>query len=582
MRFTGTAVSPGIAIGTSQIVLVKEIPVLKVFIPQTALDSEVERLTNALNTTIHEVEALKELAKPRLGEDFLGIFDAHIIILKDPFLIHSAETRIRKERVNAEYALQGAIQDMVRGLMATEDSYFQERAMDLEDLHRRIQQHLQGPVPEQSEWTGENIILLADTLTPSETGALHNSPIVAFATEHGARTSHTAIIARSLEIPAVVGVKGLMASAAPQKGVIVDGLQGLVIVDPTEEEVQEYRHRLEAYRKHRKMVLAHARKEARTIDGHRIVVCANVDLPEEVKSALEVGAAGVGLYRSEFLFLNTSPALPTEDQHFTHYDQMAQAFYPHRVVIRTLDLGGEKYFHAVLDKTERNPVLGVRALRFCLRHPEIFKTQLRGILRASARRNVAVLFPLVTTLEELEEALKILEACKEELKAKNVAYDPDIPVGIMVEVPSCALTAEAFAPKVSFFSIGTNDLIQYLLAIDRNNDSVAQLYDPMHPAVLRCLHHVCEAAQSAGKSVSLCGEVASDSVMTPLLVGLGIHELSMTASSILEIRNQIRNLSFQACQKLTRKALKCRSGTEVSNLVQAFLRGERPRSSSKL
>jgi len=379
-----------------------------------------------------------------------------------------------------------------------------------------------------------------------------------------------------------VGVKGLMASAAPQKSVIVDGLQGVVILDPTEEEIKEYRHRLEAYRKHRKMVLAHARKEARTIDGHRVLVCANVDLPEEIKSALEVGAAGVGLYRSEFLFLNTSPALPSEEQHFAQYDHMAQSFYPHRVVIRTLDLGGEKYFHAVLDKTERNPVLGVRALRFCLRHTDIFKTQLRGILRASARRNVAILFPLVTTLEELEEALKILDSCKKDLKAQGVAYDPDMPVGIMVEVPSCALTAEAFAPLVSFFSIGTNDLIQYLLAIDRNNDSVAQLYDPMHPAVLRCLHHVVEAAQAAGKSVSLCGEVASDLVMTPLLVGLGIHELSMAASSILEVRNQVRNLSFQACQKLARKALKCKSGTEVAALTAGFLRGDRPRSSAKV
>ena len=582
MRFQGTAVSPGIAIGTAQIVLVKEIPVLRVFIPQNALEDEIQRLRNALNTTIRELETLKETAKPKLGDDFLAIFDAHVIILKDPFLINSAEQRIRKERVNAEYALQGAIQDMVRGLMTTEDSYFQERAMDLEDLHRRVQQHLQGSVHAKADWTGENIILLADTLTPSETGALHNSPIVAFATEHGARTSHTAIIARSLEIPAVVGVKGLMAAAGPQRDVIVDGLLGVVILDPTEEEVAEYRRRLEAYRKQRKMILAHARKEARTIDGHRILVSANIDLPDEIKSGLEVGAAGVGLYRSEFLFLGCAPNLPSEDQHFAQYDQIAHAFYPHRVVIRTLDLGGEKYFHQVLDRTERNPVLGVRAVRFCLTHPEVFKTQLRGILRASARKNVHILLPLITTLEELDEALKLLEACKEELRSEGVPFDPEVPVGIMVEVPSCALTAEAFLPQVSFFSIGTNDLIQYLLAIDRNNDSVAHLYDPMHPAVLRCLHHVCEAAQGAGKPVSVCGEVASDVDMTPLLIGLGAQELSMSPSAILEVRNKIRNLSFQACQRLARKALKCRSGTEVHALVQAFHRGERPKSSGKV
>jgi phosphotransferase system enzyme I (PtsI) len=571
MRLKGIPVSPGIAIGNSQIVLVQEIPVLRVDIAPENLQAEVVRLTEALDATIQDVETLKEQARSKLSEDFLAIFDAHVIILKDPALMSSATHRILTEKINAEYALQGAIQDMVRGLMASEDSYFQERAMDLEDLHRRILQHLAGPLPEKANWSGQDLVLLADTLTPSETGALHNAPIVGFVTEHGARTSHTAIIARSLEIPAVVGVKGLLMAARANRRVIVDGLEGEVILDPTEEEVAEYRRRAEAFAKHRKTIMADALKEARTVDGHRIILSANLDLTEEIKSALESGASGVGLYRSEFLFLECSPAMPTEEQHLAYYNRISEAFYPHRVVIRTLDLGGEKYFHSVLDRSEHNPVLGVRALRFCLSHPDLFKPQLRGILRASARNNVSILFPLVTTLNELEEALRILEACKDELRSEGQSFDDSIPVGIMVEVPSCALTAEAFVSRVDFLSIGTNDLIQYLLAIDRNNDAVAHLYDPMHPALLRCISHVCESAAQASKPVAVCGEAASDPRMTCLLIGLGVEELSMTPSSIPEVKERILNLSFQSCRKMAREALKASTGREVAKIVDSFV-----------
>ena len=571
MRLKGIPVSPGISVGNAQIVLVQETPVIRLSIPEESLEAEVARMRAALEATIRDVEALKEQARGKLSEDFLSIFDAHVIILKDPSLFNNAAAHIRNERVNAEYAFQGSIQDMVKGLMATDDAYFQERATDLEDLRRRTIEHLAGTGAEERKWSGENLVLLADTLTPSETGAMHHAPIVGFATERGARTSHTAIIARSLEIPAVVGVKGLMGAATSEGSVIVDGLSGVVILDPTEEEIAEYRLRAEAYKEQRRQILSHARAEARTIDGHRILVLANVDLTDEVKSAIEVGANGVGLYRSEFLFLDCSPDLPSEDQHLAYYNRIAEPFFPHRVVIRTLDLGGEKYFHSVLDKSERNPVLGVRAVRFCLLHPEVFKTQFRGLLRASAKKNVAILIPLITNLEELKQSLVLLEECKAELRTKKVPFDEHIPVGIMVEVPSTALTSEAFAPLVDFFSIGTNDLIQYLLAIDRNNDSVAHLYDPMHPAVLKCLAAVGEAAAKAGKPVAVCGEVAADTRMTPLLIGMGVTALSMTPSSILDVKARVRNLSLKACQKLAKKALQCHSGPEVGELVDAFI-----------
>ncbi len=576
MRLQGVAVSPGISVGNAQVVLVQEVTVLRVTLPEEAVEPEVARLKGAIEATIGDVEALKEQARGKLGEDFLAIFDAHVIILRDPSLVNSAAGRIRGERVNAEFAFQCAIQDIIKGLLATEDPYFQERASDLEDLRRRTLDHLTGGSHAQPQWAGENLVLLADTLTPSETSAFHHAPILGFATEHGARTSHTAIIARSLEIPAVVGVKGLMAAAAAAQTVVVDGLQGVVILDPEPEEVAEYRERAEAYREQRRQILAHAREEAQTTDGHRILVSANVDLTEEVRSAIQVGANGVGLYRSEFLFLDCAPEMPTEEQHLAYYNRIAEPFYPHRVVIRTLDLGGEKYFHAVLDRSERNPVMGVRAVRFCLKHPAMFRDQLRGLLRASARRNVAILIPLVTTLEELEEVLALLETCKGELRAEGLPFDESVPLGIMIEVPSAALTAEAFAPLVDFFSIGTNDLIQYLLAIDRNNDSVAHLYDPMHPAVIKCIGHVCEAAAAAGKPVAVCGEVAADPRMTPLLLGLGASELSMTPSSILDVKERVRNLSLKACQKLAKKARSARSGREVGEMVDRFLaKGER-------
>ncbi len=576
MRLKGIPVSPGISVGNAQIVLVKETPVIRITLPEEAVEAETARLRAALEATIRDVEALKEQARGKLSEDFLSIFDAHVIILKDPALFNHAAGQIKNERVNAEFAFQSAIHSTIMGLLATDDPYFQERATDMEDLRRRTLEHLLGTDALERTWKGENLVLLADTLTPSETGAFHNAPIVGFATEHGARTSHTAIIARSLEIPAVVGVKGLMEAAVSERPVIVDGLTGSVILNPTKEEITEYRQRAEAYKEQRRQILAHARVEARTIDGHRILVAANVDLTDEVQSAIQVGANGVGLYRSEFLFLDCAPDLPTEEQHLAYYNRIAEPFYPHRVVIRTLDLGGEKYFHNVLDRSERNPVLGVRAVRFCLKHPEMFKTQLRGLLRASARKNVAILIPLITTVEEFYEVLGLLDACKAELRAKGIPFDEGVPVGIMVEVPSTALTAEAFAPLVDFFSIGTNDLIQYLLAIDRNNDSVAHLYDPMHPAVLKCIAAVCEAAQKAGKPVAVCGEVAADPRMTPLLLGLGVGSLSMTPSSILDVKARVRNLALKSCQKLAKKALLSPSGKGVAALVDAFLeKGDR-------
>ncbi len=572
MRLKGTPVSPGFATGSACTFVAQELAIPRYAVPEGERAAEAARLEAALAATTAELHAAKESLRGKVADDLLDLFDVHAVILQDPALLKTARDHIFAGGLNAEYALERAVQTVAAALLASGDTYFQERVVDLEDLHTRVQRHLHGQPSVMAVPCGEARVVLATNLSPSETGNLHHASIAAFATEHGARTSHTAIIARSLEIPAVVGVAGLMAAAAADQRVIVDGVNGLVILDPTAEEEAEYASKAEAYREYRRRIEAEGRREARTIDGHVIRARANIDLEDELHTAMAAGAEGVGLYRSEFLYLQCSPNLPSEEEHAALYTRICEAMYPHRVTIRTLDLGGEKYFHTVLEPEGQNPVLGVRAVRFTLRHPDLFKTQLRGLLRASARKNLAIMFPLITTVDELRACLALLEECKSDLEAQGVTYDPEVPVGIMVEVPSCALTAEAFASEVSFFSIGTNDLIQYLMAIDRNNESVAGLYDPMHPAVLKCIGHVCEVARARGLRVSVCGEVASDPVMTPLLVGLGVTELSMAPAALLEVKAAVRNLSYEKCRRMARRALKAGTGPEVAEIVKSHAR----------
>ncbi len=575
MILKGTPVSPGFATGSARALAARKLAIPRYTVPEGEREAEAGRLKLAIDATVNELEGAKEALREKVEPSLLELFDAYVVILKDPTLAKTARAQIAGEGTNAEQALAKAIKAMTAALIASQDSYFQEKASDLEDLHSRVQRHLRGGQQELVAPSAEPQVILADNLTPSETGHLHQASVVAFATEHGARTSHTAIIARSLGIPAVVGVAGLMAAASAAQRVIVDGVEGTVILDPTPEEEADYAGRAEAYRDYRHKIKAGALKEARTIDGHVIRTRANIDLENELRGAIESGAEGVGLYRSEFLYLERSPELPTEEDHAAIYGRIGEALFPHRVTIRTLDLGGEKYFHEVLEPEGQNPVLGVRAVRFTLRHPEIFKTQLRGLLRASARKNIAIMFPLITTVDELKACRALLDECKAELKAEGVPFDNKVPAGIMVEVPSCALTAEAFVPYADFFSIGTNDLIQYLMAIDRNNESVAALYDPMNPAVLRCISHVCESARAKEMPVAVCGEMASDPLMAPLLVGLGVTELSMAPEALLDVKAAVRGISYEKCRRMARHALKAGTGAEVAEILKSHSRTAR-------
>lgn len=572
MRLKGIAASPGIATGAVKLVSAKDEVIPQIAVAEEDVEKELSRLNSALEATARDFEMHRAVAQDRLKEELLEVFDAHLLMLKDPIFVTSVEERIKKEHVNAEFALHAAVQDMIGTLLKSEDPYFRERTIDLENLRRRIHLHLSGKLGSVL-CDGEmgDIVILADSLSPTETGLMQDSPIAAFATERGGGTSHTAILARALDIPAVVGVNGLLEQGDACTVAIVDGFEGEVILNPGPEDLHEYNRKAEAYKEQRKRMLSDTRPEARTVDGHRVLVSANIDLVEEVESALEAGANGCGLYRSEFLYLDHVPDLPTEADHVATYTEIARAFYPQRVVIRTLDLGGEKYFQRTLEPGTKNPVLGMRAIRYSLAHRDFFRSQLRGILVASSEKNVAVMFPMVTNLGELLATKVLLEECKEELREKGLPFDEDIPVGIMVEVPSCALTARAFVPHVDFFSIGTNDLIQYLLAIDRNNASVAHLYDALNPAVLKCISAVCEAAESGKRDVSVCGEAAATKEMAPLLIGMGVKELSMSPSSIPEQKEFVRRLSHRACRRLARKALKMDTGHDVSVLVGEFL-----------
>jgi phosphotransferase system enzyme I (PtsI) len=577
MRLQGYPVSSGIAFGTVRIVLVKDLPIPRRSLSDdpVVLDAEVARFEAALDASTQEIEALRDQARAHFTDDFLAVFDAHVVLLQDPSLTRDSISKIRKERLNAEYAIHLVVEKMVKALLSTGDTYFQERTIDLEDIHRRIQRNLSGASQPTSSLDEKNQIILADTLGPSDATSLHQGSLLGFATEHGGQTSHTAILARSLEIPAVVGVQGLMETATKGAKVIIDGIEGVVILEPTEKEIEEYKKKQEAWVARRKAILSAAREIPRTIDGHRVLLTANVDLTTEIETSVKYGAEGVGLYRSEFLFIEHSPRIPTEEEHTRCYSELSKAFYPHRVVIRTYDLGGEKYFHKVFERHEPNPVMGLRAIRFCLRRPDIFKPQLRGILRASGQKNLAILLPLITTLEEVLRTKELIEEAKGELRSQGISFDENIPVGIMVEVPSCALCAEAFVPHVDFFSIGTNDLIQYIMAIDRNNDSVASLYDPMHPSILRCIKHVCDSAGKAHKPVAICGEAGADPRMIPLLLGLGVDEFSMTPTLLLDAREVIQNLTHRKCIRLARHALKARTGMEVANMVKDFMEGKR-------
>ncbi len=571
----GIPVSPGIVIGKAYLLDRRKVHPPEKIIDAEEVDAEIERFRDALAETREQLRALKEsYRKSGLGEHGY-LVDVHLLMLDDRMIVQETERQVRKDLHSADWALWTVLGRIKASFDAMEDEYFRDRRTDVEHLGDRVLRNLAGRRHESIADIRGDVVVIAHDLSPMDTAQMDVERVKGFVTDLGGRTSHTAILARSLNIPAVVGLEVVSDRANGGDTVVIDGLSGSVVLNPTAEELRAFRRRKARYRAFRKELESFAALPAVTRDGHKVRVGANIELLDEVRSLKRYGAEGIGLYRTEFLYMNREHP-PTEEEHTLAYQQVAEAASPFPVTIRTLDIGGDKLVHSVPIQDEVNPSLGLRSIRLCLREKELFKTQLRGILRASVAGNVRMMFPMVSGLGELRAALAVLEEARAELRGLGVAFDEGMAVGVMIEVPSAALTADLLARHVDFFSIGTNDLIQYALAIDRVNEHVAYLYEPLHPAVLRLIRAVTGAAHAAGIPVAVCGEMAGDELDTLVLLGLGVDELSMHALSIPRIKRLINHAALSEARELVDRILDLGTAGDVHRTVEAYMRDQHP------
>ena len=558
----GIGASRGIAAAPCLVLESGDQAVFRVGINAVNVEAEVKRFRDAVQTAKEQITTLQEMFEQEHRETAGSIFDAQRMLLDDESLLSGAERSIRGQKINAEWALRSELHHLTQSFAGVPE---RERLLEnVEDVESRIQKILGGSQHHNLTELTEDVVIVASKLSPSETALLRVPHVVGLATDKGGPSSHTVIVAKALGIPAVVGLHDLSERASSGDLIVVDGSRGIVILNPTPADVaRSQTMMLEFRRGEEERLLALRDLQAETLDGFRVEIHANIELEEQLDAVIRYGAEGIGLYRSEFLFLHRSPYLPTEEDHFEAYRKMAAGLAPRVVTIRTLDLGGEKYFHAVLKKDENNPVLGMRAIRFCLMNKDIFKTQLRGILRATMHGNVRVMFPLISGVEEFRLARAVLTESMEELESEGVPFRRDIKVGLMIEVPSAAMVADLLAREADFFSIGTNDLIQYTLAIDRSNESVAYLYRPLHPAIIRTVKFTVDAARAAGIPVAMCGEMASDPIIVPILLGLGINELSMDAVYIPSVKAAIRALTAVEAREMVEEILRLATASDV-------------------
>ncbi len=538
------------------------------------VEPEIERLLKAVATTRDQLLDLKRRVAMEIGQKHAEIFNAHILFLDDPTFLVETQEQVRKQRTCAEWAVRGYVDRYARMLDAVGDGMMRERQGDIRDVGKRVVQNLRGGSLAPLSESAERRILVARDLSPSETAQLDLGKVLAFATDQGGPTSHTAVIARTMEMPAVVGLEQATLHIKDGDTLILDGGAGVVVVSPDKETLARYRQRQAELKVKERELKAVSRLPAVTKDGRVIKVFGNIELPEEARNAAAKGAEGVGLFRTEFLFVNRNN-LPTEEEQFEAYRLALRHSHPHPVTIRTLDLGGDKFVTHLGMSGEMNPFLGLRAIRLCLAHPYVFKVQLRAILRASHFGPVRIMYPLISGLEELRQANQILEETKRDLARRSIPYDPDVPVGAMIEVPSAAITADLLAKEVSFVSVGTNDLIQYTMAVDRNNERIAYLYDPLHPAILRSLRMIVAASEKARVRLSLCGEMGADPLFAMVLVGLGLRELSMSAGSIPVVKKVLRSIGYREAHALVVQAMKLATGAEIRELLSSSAVGRR-------
>jgi len=542
--FKGIGASPGIVIGRVYLLDRKKVVVAGQRIEDVNVKSEVARFKKAVEVSKGQLEEIRKRYTRDLGKSHRYILDTHIMLLEDKMLVEGTVKRIKDSLINSEGALRETIDGISKKFDAIEDEYLRERKHDVEQVAERVLRNLTGKKQENLAEISEEVIVIAHDLAPSDTLMMRKDKVLGFATEMGSRTSHTAIVARSMGIPAAAGLEKITASVRTGDVVILDGNHGTVIVDPDEATFLDYLRRQQRY-KYFEMELDKLRDlPAETLDGKRIHLQGNIELPEEVATVARHGGAGIGLYRTEFLFLNRQN-LPTEEQHYAAYRDVAERAAPDEVVIRTLDVGGDKLALPDQYEQEPNPALGLRAIRFCLQNRDIFRAQLRGIFRASAHGKIKILYPMISALPELQEIKRLMEEVRSELRAEGIPFDERLEIGVMIEIPSAALTADLLAPEVDFFSIGTNDLIQYTLAIDRTNEHVAFMYEPLEPAVLRLLQRVSHAAHEGKVGLAMCGEMAGDPLYAAILMGLGFEYLSMNVAAIPWVKKVVRSVRME-------------------------------------
>ncbi|MGD6841805.1 phosphoenolpyruvate--protein phosphotransferase [Bacillus infantis] len=561
----GIAASSGIAIAKAYRLVEPDLSFSKKTVEDA--DSEVGRFQQALATSKSELEAIREKAEKDLGADKAAIFDAHLLVLSDPELISPIEDKIKTEKVNAEQALKETADMFVSMFEQMDNEYMKERAADIRDVTKRVLSHLLGVQVVNPSMIAEEVIIIAEDLTPSDTAQLNRQFVKGFTTDIGGRTSHSAIMARSMEIPAVVGTKTATEEIQNGDMVIVDGLTGQVHVNPTPEAIESYKEQNAAFEAQKAEWAKLVNEKTVSADGHHVELAANIGTPKDLKGVINNGGEAVGLYRTEFLYMGRDQ-LPTEEEQFEAYKAVLEGMEGKPVVVRTLDIGGDKELPYLNLPKEMNPFLGFRAIRLCLEEQDIFRTQLRALLRASSYGNLKIMFPMIATLDEFRQGKAILEEEKQKLASEGVKTADKIELGIMVEIPSTAVLADQFAKEVDFFSIGTNDLIQYTMAADRMNERVSYLYQPYNPAILRLVKMVIDAAHKEGKWAGMCGEMAGDETAIPLLLGLGLDEFSMSATSILKARSQILRLSREEMKKLAEKALQMGTAEEVVAAVK--------------
>lgn len=567
--YKGTGVSSGIGLGTAVVVEEAELVIRKEVVGNP--EAELERFKGALEQSLRETEILAEDLATRVGEKEAEILQGHMMLLSDPMLTGEIEAAIKNEAVNSEYAIETVCNTYADLFASMGDELMQQRATDMRDIKTRMQKVLLGIQSVDIASLPEGSILVAKDLTPSMTAGINPENVVGIVTELGGRTSHSAILARALEIPAVVAVNGLMEQVQKGDFVVLDGDAGEVYVNPSQEVKESYEKKRQVFLQEKKDLEQYIGKPSVTKDGVQVEIVANIGKPEDVDKVLQYDGEGVGLFRTEFLFMDRT-AMPTEEEQFEAYKKVAAAMNGKPVIIRTLDIGGDKEIPYMGLEKDENPFLGYRAIRFCLdRKEDIYKPQLRALLRASAFGNIRIMVPLVTCIEEYREAKALVEELKKELDEKGIAYKKDIQVGIMVETAAASLIADLFAKEVDFFSIGTNDLTQYTMSVDRGNKKVSYLYSTFNPAVLRSIRHIIACAREQGIMVGMCGEAASDPMMIPLLLAFGLNEFSMSASAILRTRKLITGYDTRELQKVAEKAMSFATAGEVEQYMKEFV-----------